>query len=479
MNYGRVKIYTDAKEITADNVKAEVEKALVFHVKNQIAIDKLWDYYRGKTAILKKKKEIRPEINHKINENRAYEIVKFHKGYVFGEPIQYVRRENSSAKEDDNSLAADINALNGYMSDANKAECDNALAEWMYIAGTAYRLTLPNRRWTRDSDHPPFLVYSLDPRKSFVVYSSDIYERPMFAVCYAEREDKTREFSVYTERWYFEFKDGGKVIVKANPLGMIPIVEYPAENARLGVFEPVLPLFDALNELQSNRLDDIVQFVNSFLAVIGAEVDSKTYDSLNKLKMLLLPPGSDAKYLSTTLSQSDVQTLKNDLCQTILTVCGVPNRNGGTSTSDTGSAVILRDGWEAAEARAKATEAIFISSEKETLKIVLRILRDKCGTSLKLADIIPHFTRRNYENIATKAQVLISMLSNPLIHPEVSYAACGMFPDPESAYLQGMAWNKELEKKKKENDTKTDTVPEVQPSADGPQGAGADTLLEV
>ena len=447
MNYGRDKIYTDTIEITAENVKAEVNKAYEIHVRNRTAINTLWDCYRGKTAILQKVKEIRPEINHKINENRAYEIVKFHKGYVFGEPIQYVRRENASASEADDAIAADINALNGYMSDANKAECDNTLAEWMYVGGTAYRLTLPNKRWIKGGDEPPFLMYALDPRKTFVVYSSDIYERPVMAVCFVERENGEREFSVYTERTYFEFKEHGPVAAKSNTLGMIPIIEYPAENARLGAFEPVMPLLNALDELQSNRMDDIVQFVNSFLAILGADLDTETYNKLQEMKTLCLPQGTDAKYLSATLSQSDVQTLKNDLCQSIWTVSGVPNRNGGTSTSDTGSAVILRDGWEAAEARAKATEAIFINAEKETLKVVLRILRDKGGTKLRLVDIVPHFTRRNYDNIASKSQVLIAMLNNPWIHPEVAYASCGMFPDPESAYLQGKAYYEEQQEK--------------------------------
>jgi hypothetical protein len=35
------------------------------------------------------------------------------------------------------------------------------------------------------------------------------------------------------------------------------------------------------------------------------------------------------------------------------------------------------------------------------------------------------------------------MLNNPKIHPEVAYASCGMFADPESAYLQGMAYYEE------------------------------------
>jgi hypothetical protein len=194
-------------------------------------------------------------------------------------------------------------------------------------------------------------------------------------------------------------------------------------------------------------MDDIVQFVNSFLAVIGAQLDQDTYDKLNEWKTLCLPEGTDAKYLSATLSQTDVQTLKDDMYQSILTICGVPNRNGGSSGGDNGVAVIYRDGYAMAESRAKATEGIFKSSERDFLKIVLRILRDTVGTKLRLTDITPHFTRRNYDNLASKSQVLIAMLNNPKIHPEVAYASCGMFSDPESAYLQGMAYYEEQMKK--------------------------------
>ena len=447
MSYGRLKIYSDAKIITADNVVDEVSKAYAVHSRNQADIKKLWEYYRGKTKIETKTKEIRDEINHKINENRAYEIVKFHKGYVFGEPIQYVRRERATSKEADDVIATEINSLNGYMADANKSACDNTLAEWMYVAGTGYRLILPNNKWTFDNDESPLSIYALDPMKTFVVYSTDIDEHVLMAVVVVERENNEKVFSVYTENDYFEFTEYGNPTGKPNTLGMIPIVEYPAENARLGVFEVAMPLLDALDELQSNRMDDIVQFVNSFLAILGGELDTDTYNKLEEYKTLCLPEGTDAKYLSATLSQADVQTLKNDIYTAILTICGVPNRNGGSSTSDTGSAVILRDGWESAEARAKATEEIFKSSEKEFLKIVLRILRDTVGTKLRLSDITPHFTRRNYDNIASKSQVLIAMLNNPKIHPEVAYAACGMFPDPESAYLQGMAYYEEQMKK--------------------------------
>lgn len=456
MDYGRTVIYTDELEITSQNVVDVVTKAYATHLNNRNMIDKLYNYYKGKTEILNKRKEIREDINHKINENRAYEIVNFHKGYVFGEPIQYVRRENSS-KENDDKLAADINALNGYMSDVDKSACDNEIAEWLYVAGTSYRLVLPNIK--ADVDETPFKITALDPRHTFVIYANNVDKEPLCGVLFVEKENNERIFSVYTKNEYFEFKEGGKLEKhSSHALGMIPVIEYPADTARLGSFEIVLPLLDALDELQSNRLDDVVQFVNSFLAILGGEIDEDTAKKLNEHKMLSLPEGVDAKYLSVAMQQADIQTLKEDLYSSILTICGVPNRNGGTSTSDTGSAVVLRDGWQSAEARAKAVELVFKRSEKQFLKLVLRILRDTVGTSLALTDISIQFTRRNYENIATKSQVLIAMLGCDKIHPELAFASCGIFPDPESAYLQSKAY---WEENKKNVDIKSNPMPEV------------------
>ncbi len=450
MSYGRRIIYTDATEITAANVADEVRKAITVHEKNRAEIDVLYQYYRGKTKILTKEKEVRESINHKVNENRAYEIVSFHKGYTFGEAIQYVRRENSASDTGDDAIAADINALNGYMSDADKAACDNELAEWLYVSGTSYRLTLPNEAWLTDGDEPPFKLYALDPRQCFIVYGNGVDHRPLMAVYYVEKQESHEKvYSVYTDKSYFEVQEFGGVTEQGHTMGLIPIIEYPADTPRLGVFEIVKPLLDALDELQSNRMDDIVQFVNSFLAILGGQLDEETYKKLNEWKTLCLPEGVDAKYLSPAMSQNDVQTLKDDIYQSILTICGVPNRNGGSSTSDTGSAVIMRDGWQAAEARAKATELVFKRAEKGFLRLILRMLRDTVGTKLRLTDIETHFTRRNYENIASKASVLTSMLNNGKIHPELAFAHCGMFADAESAYLQSKAWWEEQEEKQK------------------------------
>lgn len=445
MSYGRRVIYSDATKITSENVADEIRKAVAVHETNRAEEEKLYNYYCGKTEILNKTKEVRPDINHMICENHAHEITRFYEGYVFGEPIQYVRVEDTTEDRDDDTTASDINALNRYMSNAGKAACDANVAKWLLIAGVGYRMTMMNKDWTSDGDESPLKIYSLDPKQTFIVYTNDVDCRPLMAVHYVRKQDTTNEriFSVYTENAYFEVHEFGKVTERPHALNMIPIVEYPLDESRLGIFEVAMPLLDALDELQSNRMDDIVQYVNSFLAILGADLNADTYKKLNEWKTLCLPEGTDAKYLSPAMTQSDVQTLKDDIYDAILSICGVPNRNGGSSTSDNGIAVVYRDGWSAAEGRAKMIETSFKEAEKRSLKLALRILRDTVGTSLKLSDIEPHFTRRNYDNIASKSQVLVAMLNNPKIHPELAFQHCGMFADPESAYLQSKLYYEE------------------------------------
>ena len=444
--FGRRKVFTDEEVITAENVINVLTAALNVHAINSSEIDYLWKYYRGKTPILSKVKETRPTINHKICVNRANEIVTFKRGYGFGEPIQYIRRGQ------DESLTDDINRLNEYMALAGKQAADSRLAEWLYVCGLGMRMALPGS----DKDEP-FKIYTLDPRYSFVVRHNGLGETPVMGVKYIHRLDTSIPvYSVYTKDMYFEIENGQ--IRKSEPhvLGCVPIFEYPANLARLGAFEIVLPLLDAINETESNRLDDVVQYVNSFLALCGGTIDEDTTKKLEEYKMLCLPEGVDAKYLSSAMQQADTQVLVDNLYEAVLTICGMPNRNGGSSTSDTGSAVIMRDGWESAEAQMKSVEQEFKEAEKEFLKLVLRILADtpEVEMHLELRNIEAKFTRRNYENIQTKSQVLTTMLGNPKIHPELAFTHCGLFLDPEGAYLQSKAYWEVQEAKEAEETNK-------------------------
>ena len=58
MGYGRRKIFTDATEITAENVIAEVNAAFLVHLENRREIAELYRYYRNKKLSYKKRKRL-------------------------------------------------------------------------------------------------------------------------------------------------------------------------------------------------------------------------------------------------------------------------------------------------------------------------------------------------------------------------------------------------------------------------------------
>lgn len=433
--FGRKKIKTSVREIDSTNVVAVLKKALETHMNNRSEIDFLYKYYKGNQPIIYREKKVRPEINNKIVVNRAYEIVSFKTGFLCGEPIQYV-----SATADD-AVSKAVAMLNKYMFSEGKIAKDKELVEWQMICGTSHRLILPDE--TGDADEAPFEIYTLDPRDAFVVYSSGYKRTPLMAVICGKDEEDNDIYDIYTKNEYFLVKD--KEVIEHSPhsLERIPIVEYPANNALLGAFEVVLSLLDAINMAASNRMDGVEQIIQAFIKFINCDITEekfKEFKGLGAIKVKSMDgQKADVDVVKTDLNQDQVQTMINSLYSDVLTICGMPNRNGGSSTSDTGSAVVMRDGWEAAETRAKDSETMFKSSEAEMLKLVLKIcggLREEM--ELKLSDIEVKFTRRNYEAIQSKSQVLISMLNNEKIHPLLAFEHSGMFSDPESAYLLSM-----------------------------------------
>ena len=460
--YGRRNIITDATEITSANVVEELEKAMNTHTLNRDEIEYLWNYYRGKQPILQRKKDVRPEICNKIVENRANEIVSFKVGYLCGEPIQYIGRNA------DDTVSEGISQLNEMMFSLGKSTQDKEVVEWQMICGTAYRLVLPDN--LPDEDEAPFEMFTLDPRDSFIVRSNEVGNKPLMGVKYSTDEYGQNTYSVYSDNWFWKIKDGKIIKSEAHPLGMIPIFEYPANNSRQGAFEIVLPLLDELNNIASNRMDGIEQFIQSFIKFINCDIDEETFKALKEMGAIKVKSvdgtNADVDVVTSELSQTQTQVTKDDVYQAILTICGMPNRNGGSSTSDTGAAVVLRDGWSLAEARAKDSELMFKRSEKEVLKLILRICKDSMGVpaelnSLRLKDIALQFTRRNYENIQSKAQVLVSMLQQEKIHPRLAFESSGLFVDAERAYSISMDYYESQADKTTETDDDDDNTDDI------------------
>lgn len=427
--HGRRKCFTDKKEITPENVVDVVAAACSTHQKNQREIQYLYDYFRGKQDIRCKQKQIRPEINNKVVVNRANEIVTFKSAYFLDEPIQYI----SDGGDDETSKK--VKRFNDYMTAEDKTSLDKEIVDWMHICGVGVRMVTSDDH--QEENGSPLLIYSLDPREAFVIYHSGLGHKPMAGVILQKDEDGQWMRCVYTENFYCEIKGNQVQNQKDRGFPYIPIIEYENNTARMGAFEVVLSLLNAINDLESNRVDDIAQFVQSILVFENCEIDQEKADALREKLGLMISsePTKPAKVyrVDGQLDQNGAQTIVDDLYDAVLTICGMPNRNGGSSTSDTGRATIMRDGWQAAESRAEDTEKMFNRSERQFLKIALYICRTTTDLDLAVSDIKIEHTRNNLSNMQSRMQILCEGLNNDKIHPKIPWIISGM-PNSEEFY---------------------------------------------
>ena len=433
--FGRTIIYSDVEEITAENVLEVIQKAVQTHQTNAAQIDFLYGYYKGDQAIYDRVKEIRPDIDYKVVENRCKEVVDFKEGYSFGSPIQYNDRtgENSEA----------INELNTIMDYEGRNAVDEETSEWNLISGTGYKFAFPK-------DEPDEIskidIGSMDPRQTFIIYSSGMKHEPLAGVWFVVDQQNETHYYVYTPTLYFKLLNTDEIEERAaNSIGMIPIVEFPCNNARLGAFEPILDIQDLLNAIQSDRGNAVSQFVQSLVVTTNVDFENPntTSDDVMKTGILNLTSKDglvqDIKIITQELNQSQTEYLKTDLYEAILTICSLPNRNG-TANGDTGIAVVYRDGWSAAETAANKYEAVYKRSEKKFLEVCLAIFDAVGGPSLRASDIEVKFTRKNFEGITQKVEVLDKMLSNDKIAPRLAFVYSNLFPDPEEAYKESQTY---------------------------------------
>lgn len=469
MFFGRrvLKYSLDKKDLTAEKIMSILPEVLREHEKNAREINYLYRYYKGYQPILKKEKNVRPEINNKVLENHAFEIVEFKKAYVYGEPVQYVQK----GEKNNETVNPEISIINKFMESEDKSSKDKDLAEWQYICGTAYRWADIDSK--EDEDEAPFEISIPDPRRTFVVYSSGIKGEQLFSGHYSwfsenlinddgeSYTSKYRIITIYTEDYMYKFKesfgtceimqqnlpqiglDEKETKVDAYPLVIKGhrIIEYPLNTARLGLIELVMSGLNALNRIKSDDLDGIDQFIQSLLVFINQEVDLETFKTLVEAGAIQVSSDNpqkpaDVKLLTQQLLHSETKIVTDDIYNNILTICGIPRLNDKPSGGDTGQARLLGEGWTMADERAKQDELSFKKSERQFLKLILNICKYKSQIeTLKISDIDIKFTRNKSDNLLVKTEGLMNMKQSQ-VAPEIAFTICGLFSDPNDVYAK-------------------------------------------
>lgn len=453
---GRRKIIVPYDNITKENVSAILKLALPIHLTNVGDMNFLFNYHKGLQPILGRKKEVREEINNKIVVNLTQEIVSFKTGYLLWKPIQYVARKEDVNKES-------LETLGDYAVNDSKDSKDKKLATDQHIVGVGTLYVQPNKAFSVDNENEaPYETIPIDPRMGFAIYSSKVGHKKIGGVVLDYFQEGIRTIwrcQVFSETEYFVLESGDYNVMEngTNTLGYIPLIEYPLNEDRMGAFEIVIDLLNAVNLTLSNQLDGVEQFIQSLLVFKNVDIETDSFKKLKEMGAIKVKDNTDGTktieanvyYLTQELNQTQVNSLVKVMLQFIREIVGMPAQADGTTNDGSNNgAQVLKGGWYSAEARTSNTEMMFKKSEKETLKIILHICEVMTlgKFDLKISDLDIKFTRRNYEDILAKAQVLVQLLQTDKVAPRLAFATCGLFADPDQAYEDSKQYVEDLRK---------------------------------
>ena len=448
--FGRLDIYSTFDEITEENVKTELNSALVYHIKNMLQEEFLYWYTRGVQPILHRSKDIREDILNIVQVNTAAEIVDFKNGYFLTQPCSYVSRRKG--------VQTKLKKLNEYLYRSGKLEVDNKVADWFHRVGKGVAFITPN-----EDKEAPFKAYALDPRSAFVVYSLKPGNEPVMGVNYVVADGKAK-FDVFTKDYVFHLSgvQTGKTVtyekshdymttattldsVEPNVLGEIPIIEYRYNSVNTSAFELAIPLLDEISNLTSNACDGVEQFIQSLAIAVNCEFpEDTTITDIRKAGMIALRSigenKADFKVLTEQLDQTQTKTLVDSIYDEVLRICAMPSRSNGSSTYDTtGAAVLANFGWYQADAAARNTEDLFKESNRQFDRIIVEILKRKGLLDIDINDFELNFVRNETANVQSKAQAFQTLMAAGL-HPELAAAKSGISSDPVKDMKMSEKW---------------------------------------
>jgi len=434
---GRRQIEVPETEINAENVlKVVMGRCEPLHMCNRNEIRWLHNYYLGNQPVLNRTKEYHSEITNRIVENHANECVSFYTGYMSGTPCAYVRSETSTGDGDE------IAKLSNALQYEGKDSLDRRLWQWMLECGQGYRIVLPDKGYVGNyPDETPLLVDVPDPDMAYVIYNSGVGHKPIANVLHIPRnyqQDLNDLIMVYTPNMCFTIDNGNLAKSESHSLGMLPMVEYRLNPERMGLFEPAIPVLDAINDLESNRLDGVAQFIQSIMVFTNCLVDKDALEQVKELGAMCLKSTSglpaSVSQIANELDQQQSQTLLDSMLNVYRSLTAMPSATGSeNATSDNVGAVIVRNGWNHTEARAQQYENMFKYAERQSLSVMLKIMRDMAQSKLMASDINIKLPRRQYDNQQSKVQIFAQMIQQP-IDPQLAFTTPGLFPDPQAAY---------------------------------------------
>lgn len=353
-----------------------------FRVEVEPKLKKYKNYYDGKQAILNKHYMDASKPCSRVVTNYCQDIADAYCGYLASP--NYISYNSS------NDITSIMEVLN--YNDYQSEDSDFLLDALKY--GIAYELMyLDNEAQVRFRLINPLTAFAIfdDTLTGDLLYFVRMYKANDWNESDTYNVDVYSDYSIkhYTMAGY----NGNLTFVaeEAHHFSQCPanVFSLPDEKA---IFDCILSLQDAANEILSDEIDDYSAFCDAYLSLTGADIDAEGVAMMKENRVLVLPEGAAAAWLTKNANDTQVENILKRIHDNIYRIAKCPDFSSETFVGGVSSGIAIRYRLTGMETRAAAICARMKKALQRRIEIICGIASLKLGEEV-FRDIDISFTR--------------------------------------------------------------------------------------
>lgn len=384
-----------------------------FYLENESKLNKYKNYYDGLQAILNKRYADASKPCNRTVINYCKNIADSYCGYIA--TPSYI----SYSSKNDITDIMEILEYNDY-----QAQDASFLLDAL-IYGVACELM-----YIDQSGHTRFKL--INPMQCFGVYDDSLTgDLTHFVRFYKVNEwDESNWYNVdvYSDYDIKHYKMNG-INGSLSLIGEEPhyFAQCPANIFYLpdekSVFDCIMGLQDAANELLSNEIDDYSAFCDAYLALVGVDADTDDIAAMKENRVLILPEGAAAMWLTKNANDAQVENILKRIHDSIYRIAQCPDFSSETFVGGVSSGIAIKYRLTGMETRAAKIAAEMKKALQRRVEIICGIASLKLGEEV-FRDIEIDFKRNipdDYTSIINLVNALKGTVSDATLLSQLPF----------------------------------------------------------
>lgn len=204
--------------------------------------------------------------------------------------------------------------------------------------------------------------------------------------------------------------DGGALTLTGNEphyFGQCPANIFYLQDEK-SIFDCILTMQDAVNELLSAEIDDYSAFCDAYLTLEGMDADTDDIVKMKENRVLLLPLGAKAAWLTKSAQDTQIENILKRIHDSIYRVAQCPDFSSESFVGGVSSGIAIQYRLTGMETRAGKIEAEMKKALQRRIEIICGIASLKLGEEI-FRDINIDFKRNIPEDVSSVINLVNSL----------------------------------------------------------------------